>query len=187
MAACVEKWRGSFLFSFLVPLLPFFLLLCASAYLWDGRHSARLFWRCWYYFSLSPLTQRLQDHSLSTGHPLSSWDLQSCCPPCPAAAGNNMACATAPGEQNVPSLLLPHCLHKQGCAHWAGREEVLQTGRHWAALTHTAGAVVDHSSVQFGITSPQTLSFAMAPLISSAINSHTKGCGGGWAEVRLHS
>lgn len=108
---------------------------------------------------LSPLTQNQGDHNPSIAHPLSSWDLQNSCPPCPAAAGSDMASPAGPGEQGLLSLLLPRCLPTRGCAHQAGREELLQRGRHWAALTPTAGAEAEHSSVQFGTTSPQTPTF----------------------------
>lgn len=76
-------------------------------------------------------------------------------PSCPAAAGSGRACAAGPGEQRLLSLPLPSA-PDQSCALWAGREELLQGG---SALAHTAGAQLEHSSVHFGVTSPQTLTF----------------------------
>lgn len=91
----------------------------------------------------------------------------------PALPAQQLLGTAGPGEQKVLSPLLPLSLHKWGCAHWAGREEMLQRGRHWAALTATAGAVLEHSSVQFGITSPHTLKIchgSIMPLILTPRN-----------------
>lgn len=63
-------------------------------------------------------------------------------PSCPAAAGSGRACAAGPGEQRLLSLPLPSA-PDQSCALWAGREELLQGGRHWCPRSHcrsTAGA-----------------------------------------------